>query len=153
MNQQRLTVHFAPSIAQRLQPHLEWWADAIRSWQSSGDPDQIFGRDAYNHPNGYSATWARHMHVVPSPHLPGLEKWEKTRNPYYRTSDRLLIYSMDEQRPLKYGILLLALLGDPGGHDKLIRGAEAQEKRELWEDLAYAHQKDGDLPEGSVTEA
>lgn len=63
-----------------------------------------------------------------------------------------MIYSIDTEHPLKYGVLLLALLGDPGGHDRLIKGAAAQERREIWEDLAYAHQKNGDLPEGTITE-
>jgi hypothetical protein len=60
---------------------------------------------------------------------------------------------MDKEHPLKYGVLLLALLGDPGGHAKLINGAEAQEKRQLWENLAFAHQRDGDLPVGTIAEA
>lgn len=147
-----LPVHFAPDIAARLRPDLFWWAETVRDWQLKGDPDRMFGRDVYNHPNGYSQTWARHVHVAPSPHIEGHEKWEKTHSAFNRTSDRLMIYSMDEDQPFKYGVLLLALLGDPGGHDKLIKGAAAQERRELWEDLAYAHQKDGDMPTGTVTE-
>ena len=147
-----LPVHFAPSIADRVRPDFCWWADAIRNWHYHGDPDRIFGRNAFNHPNGYTPTWAQHMHVVPSPGLPDHWKWENARSPYQRTSDRLMIYSIDTEHPLKYGVLLLALLGDPGGHDRLIKGAAAQERREIWEDLAYAHQKNGDLPEGTITE-
>lgn len=151
MSQPHLPVHFAPSVAARLQPYLPWWAETIRDWHFQGDPDAMFGRDAYNHPNGYTPTWARHMHVVPSPSQPGTHKWEAARTPHHRTSDRLLVYSMDKEHPLRYGVLLLALLGDPGGHAKLIKGAQAQEMRELWDDLAYAHQTDGDLPEGTIT--
>lgn len=152
MTQQRLEVHFAPSVSKRLEPHLHWWAEAIRGWHFDGDPDAMFGRDVYNHPNGYTATWARHMHVTPSPGQPGMAKWEGTQNPFHRTSDRILVYSLDKEYPLRYGVLLLALLGDPGGHERLIKGAQAQEMRELWDDLAYAHQIDGDLPEGTVSE-
>ncbi len=153
MNSPVLAVHFAPTIAARLSPYLPWWAQAVRDWQLNGDPDRLFGRDVYNHPNGYSQTWAKHVHVVPSPHLAGHEKWENASSAFNRTSDRLMIYSVSEEHPFKYGVLLLALLGDPGGHDKLIKGAAAQENRQLWEDLAYAHQSSGDMPTGTVTES
>lgn len=88
------------------------------------------------------------MHVVPSPGIQGLNKWESAKRKYDRTSDRLLIYSMS----VEYGVLLLALLGDPNGHDKLTKGAAAQERRQTWENLAHAHQKDGDLPEGTISD-
>ena len=153
MSGPRLPVHFSPVIAARIRPDFWWWADAIRSWHYQGDPDRIFGRDVGNHPDGYTATWARHMHMVPSPDQPGHAKWENARSTIQRTSDRLLVYSMDPVHPLKYGVLLLALLGDPGGHDRLVKGATAQERRELWEDLAYAHQTDGDMPDGTITES
>ena len=147
-----LRVHFAPQIAVRLKPELPWWAATVRDWQLNGDPDRMFGRDVYNSTNGYSQTWAKHVHVIPSSGQEGYEKWERNSIARNRTSDRLMIYSLSEAKPFEYGILLLALLGDPGGHDRLIRGAAAQERRQLWEDLAYAHQSSGDLPSGTETD-
>lgn len=63
-----------------------------------------------------------------------------------------MVYSFNEAKPFEYGILLLAMLGDPGGHNKLIRGAAAQERRQLWENFAYAHQREGDLPADTETD-
>lgn len=148
-----LPIHFSPGIATRLEPHLPWWANAVRDWHCHGDPDAIFGRDVCNHPDGYTATWARHTHVVPSSQGFERERWEKASTSYRRTSDRLLVYSMDSEYPFKYEVLLLALLGDPGGHARLIKGAQAQEARAIWDNLAYAHQTSGDLPNGTTTES
>lgn len=156
MSEPEIKVHFAPAIAAKLaNDEFVGWADAIRRWHYEGDPDfgdpdRVFGCIAYNSANGYSPTWARHMHIAPSD-AQALERWDRTPRAYLRQSDRLLVLSMNEENPVKYGVLLLALLGDPGGHDLLIKGAAAQERRETWEGLAEAHQVKGTVPEGTVT--
>ena len=66
------------------------------------------------------------MDVVPSPDQSGHAKWENARATMQRTSDRLLVYSINPEHPLKYGVLMLAVLGDPGGHDRIQRGLASQ---------------------------
>lgn len=148
-----LDVHFSPTIVARVGDDTALWADALRDWFHRNDPDRIFGRDSPNSRTG-TFTWSRHLHVVPSLEVAGkaaLLKWEQTGNPFHRTSDRLLIYSLSQDAPLVHGLFLIALLGDPGGHQRAFDGATAAGLRELWEDLAYSHQMAGALPSGALT--
>lgn len=46
-------------------------------------------------------------------------------------------------------MLMLALLGDPGGHDKLIKGVAAAQRRNDYERFAFTHQHTGELPPGT----
>lgn len=78
-----------------------------------------------------------------------MQRWDNQRNPYNRTSDRLLVYSMDQENPIEYGILLLSFLV-PNGHELLIKGASALQRRSDWEDIAYTHQTNGNVPPGTV---
>lgn len=80
-----------------------------------------------------------------------LNNWQTTSNAYYRTSDRLIVYSMAKDYPVKYGLLLLAFL-DPKGHNLLTKGPNASERRENWENIAYTHQASGNMPDGTTTE-
>lgn len=80
-----------------------------------------------------------------------IRQWDRERNAYHRTSDRLVVYSMDKGCPIKYGILLLAFLA-PHGHNLLTKGPNAAQRREDWENIAYTHQETGEMPEGTITE-
>lgn len=152
--QPQIQVHFSPAIIARIgKSDTKGWAEALRDWHHKDDPDYNFGRNVSNS-RGVENTWAWHLHMAPDPSTTSEEdllKWEKTSNSYYRTSDRLLVYSMSQEKPLQYGMLLLALL-DPKGHDMLTKGVAASERRSLWEDLAYTHQMSGNMPDGTLTE-
>lgn len=135
----QITVHFSSAIINRIGTgQLADWGNAMRAWFHEGDPDRVFGRDAPNSPQG-TFSFAYHLHMVPSDEAL-VQKWELIANPHYRTSDRFIIYSLDRSAPLKYGMYLLDMLGDPGAHQLAFTGPEAQERRELWEDLAWGHQ-------------
>lgn len=87
-----------------------------------------------------------------SPDTPAEQiRWDRIQDAYRRTSDRLLVYSMDSEMPTRYGILLLAFLM-PNGHDLLTYGVNAAQRRADWEDIAYTHQMTGNLPPGSISE-
>jgi hypothetical protein len=137
---QRIKIHFAQSIVARIgtQDLLEW-GDVLRAWHHDGDPDRIFGRDSPNSRDG-TPTWAHHLHMVPSTNDAAEAVWLGKSRAFDRTSDRFIIYSLDAAAPLKYGMYLLDLLGDPGAHAKAFTGAQAQERREIWEDIAWNHQ-------------
>lgn len=127
-----------------------YWAEAVRNWHHRRDPQWNFGRDVPNSP-GSAQTYARHMHYVPDDtDADALAKWDKEREPYRRTSDRLVIYSMDKTDPLKYGFLMLAFL-QPDGHAQLQKGPSAAERREIWENIAYTHQVSGNMPDGTFS--
>lgn len=80
-----------------------------------------------------------------------LDAWESAKRTIDRTSNRLLIYSMDKDQPQRYGILLLAFLA-PEGHKMLTQGVNALVRHQLWEDIAYTHQMSGKMPTGTITE-
>lgn len=77
-----------------------------------------------------------------------LATWDRAQKVYDRTSDRLLVYSMDQDLPTRYGILLLAFL-TPNGHQLLTQGPSASQRREDWENIAYSHQINGFMPPGT----
>jgi len=136
----RIKIHFSQSIVKRIGTQdLQEWGDVLRAWHHDRDPDRIFGRDSPNSKDG-TPTWANHLHMVPSTNPAEEATWLATSRAFDRTSDRLIIYSLDKAAPLKYGMYLLDLLGDPGAHAKAFTGAQAQERREIWEDIAWNHQ-------------
>ncbi len=146
----QISVHFSPAIIQRIgAADTAGWSSAIRDWHHLGDPEKNFGRNVSNG-IGVENTWAWHVHMAPESQE-DLERWDRAQNPYRRTSDRLLIYSMDQERPMRYGILLLAFLV-PNGHDLLTKGQSAAQRRQDWEDIAYTHQISGSMPPGTITE-
>lgn len=145
-----ITVHFSPTIIAKIgSSDTSGWTSAIRDWHHNDDPNKNFGRDVYNSP-GVAKTWARHVHMAPDTTAEQI-RWDRIQHAYRRTSDRLLVYSMDSEVPTRYGILLLAFL-TPNGHDLLTYGASAAQRRDDWEDIAYTHQMTGNLPPGSISE-
>lgn len=146
----QISVHFSPEIIARIgKTDTDGWASAIRDWHHLGDPDKNFGRNVSNSP-GVANTWAWHLHMSPEAEM-DLGRWDRQENIYYRTSDRLLVYSMDQDIPMRYGVLLLAFL-TPNGHDLLTKGPNAAQRRDDWENIAYTHQQIGQMPEGTITE-
>lgn len=154
MSTPKIGVHFSPEIIAKIGTRdTAGWADALRDWHHNGDQNFNFGR---NVSNGKSSehTWAWHLHFAPDENTSTkaeLQRWQQTSNDYHRTSDRLIVYSMAKDQPIKYGILLLAFL-DPKGHDLLTSGPGAAERRENWENIAYTHQVSGNMPDGTITE-
>lgn len=154
MSTPKIGVHFSPEIIAKIGTgDTAGWADALRDWHHNGDQNFNFGR---NVSNGKSSehTWAWHLHFAPDENTSTkaeLQRWQQTSNDYHRTSDRLIVYSMAKDQPIKYGILLLAFL-DPKGHDLLTSGPGAAERRENWENIAYTHQVSGNMPDGTITE-
>ena len=145
----KFPVHFAPSLIQKIETSsAPNWADALHDWHYLGDPEKNFGRDVSNARDSTN-TWAWHVHMAPEDQN-AIEKWDRINLAFRRTSDRLLVYSMDKQVPERYGILLLAFL-TPNGHDQLIRGASAAQRRSDWEDIAYTHQYTGNMPQGTFS--
>jgi len=147
----QITVHFSPEIIAKVGlADTSGWANAIRDWHHHDDPTRNFGRNVSNS-SGTGNTWAWHMHMAPESEE-DQQRWDRARTPYHRTSDRLLVYSMDQERPVQYGILLLAFL-TPNGHDLLTKGVNAAQRRSDWEDIAYTHQTNGAMPPGTVSES
>jgi hypothetical protein len=145
-----IAVHFSPQIIKRIgSADTKGWADVIRDWHHYGDSDRNFGRNVSNS-NGVKNTWAWHMHMAPET-LNEQKKWDREKDAYRRTSDRLVVYSMAQDVPMTYGILLLSFL-TPNGHDLLVKGPNAAKRREDWEDIAYTHQATGQMPPGTITE-
>lgn len=145
-----INVHFAPALITKIEPSsAPNWASAIRDWHHLDDPEKNFGRNVSNAAQGQPNTWAWHVHMAPV-EPKEIEKWDNAKNAFNRTSDRLLVYSLDQEMPERYGILLLAFL-TPNGHDLLIKGPNAAQRREDWENIAYTHQFAGNLPPGSFS--
>lgn len=151
MSAPQIEVHFSPDMLRNVgESNTSDWVKALRDWHHKGDPDCVFGRNVSNS-RGVELTWAWHLHVVPDEDSPEeLRKWDLARKSYDRTSDRLIIYSMEKNNPMKYGMLLLAFL-DPKGHDRLTKGPNAAVQREAWEIIAYTHQISGNMPCGTKT--
>lgn len=151
---QQISVHYSPDVLRRIgksQDQLAGWTGIFRAWFHFGDPDLYFGRDVTNNPQGGFA-YARHLHMVPSDETPEVQdEWESHADAHYRTSDRLVIYSLDRQSPYKQGMLILDLVGDPGGHALCFTGAAAKGRLQHWENLAYSHQVGGNLPTGAYS--
>ena len=127
------------------------WAAAVRDWHHNGDPDLYFGRNVSNSA-GVGHTWAWHMHYAPEPSsIEATKVWNWARDEYYRTSNRLVVYSMDKENPMKFGFLMLAFL-QPDGHEQLQAGPSAAARRENWENIAYTHQMTGNIPDGTISE-
>jgi hypothetical protein len=128
VNRPKIGVHFSPDLIAKIGTEVTAdWAAAIREWHHNGDPDWYFGRNVSNS-IGVGDTWAWHMHYAPeNTSTEAVEKWNKERVPYRRTSDRLVIYSMDKKDPLKYGFLMLAFL-QPDGHKQLQFGPSASQR-------------------------
>ena len=153
MNRHNIGVHFSPDLIAKIGTEVTAeWAAAIREWHHKGDPDWYFGRNVSNS-LGVENTWAWHLHYVPeATSTEAVKKWDRTSNSYYRTSNRLVVYSMDKKDPLKYGFLMLAFL-QPDGHEQLQFGPSAAERRQDWEDIAYTHQMTGNVPDGTISES
>lgn len=146
MSSSKIGVHFAPHLVISIgKDNLPVWAASLRDWHHNGDPYYDFGRNVSN-AKGVGETYAWHLHLAPASEAE-LLKWEKKTESFHRTSDRIIVYSMSKEHPLKYGILLLEFL-DPNGHAKLKSGPSAE-----WERLAELHQRTGTLPIGSHTES
>ncbi|WP_336695662.1 hypothetical protein [Delftia acidovorans] len=154
--QSRIAIHFSPVILGRIgssNDDLRGWVGAFHEWFYDQDPDWNFGRDVSNNPSGGSA-YAWHLHMAPSEKEPDkskLARWLRTEEAYYRTSDRLVIYSLDKKHPHQHGMLILDLVGDPDGHKICFEQPSSPILLQKWEDLAYTHQVAGYLPNGSVT--
>jgi hypothetical protein len=147
---QQIKVHFSPDLIAKIgTADTQGWASATRDWHYHGDPDLNFGRNVSNS-SGLENTWAWHMHMAPDAENE-LKRWDRKKNAYHRTSDRLIVYSMEQKNPIPYGILLLAFL-TPNGHDLLTKGVNAAQRRADWEDIAYTHQLTGQMPPGTITE-
>ena len=145
-----IPVHFSPEILNKIGlADTKGWACAIRDWKHRDNPDLNFGRYVSNS-SGVENTWAWHMHMAPESEN-DLRRWDRELRPYHRTSDRLLVYSMADERPMQYGILLLAFL-TPNGHNLLTKGPNAAQRRDDWENIAYTHQATGQMPAGTFTE-
>lgn len=147
---QQIKVHFSPGIISKIGTgQTRGWADALRDWHHNNDPDRNFGRNVANS-RCAEHTWAWHLHMSPKSEA-DLWKWDIANSAYNRTSDRLLVYSMDKEKPMRFGLLLLAFLA-PDGHYRLINGPSAAQRREDWENIAYTHQMSGNMPDGTITE-
>ena len=110
MSSPKIEVHFSPTLVARIgSSETAVWADAVRNWHHSGDLERNFGRNVSNGIKASDHTWAWHVHFAPHED-PEMAEWDRISNPYHRTSDRLVVYSRDKVRPLKYGILLLAFV-------------------------------------------
>lgn len=153
---QKISIHFAPAVLQRISRHpdqLKGWAGLIHDWYHNGDPDRIFGKNVSNHPLGL-ASYAWHMHMVPSEKDPDkgkIVRWESAKEVRHRTSDRLLIYSLDRKAPYKYGFLFLDLVGDPGGHRICFEQPSSPALLQMWSNIGYTHQVGGVLPPGTYS--
>ena len=144
-----ISVHFSPEIIAKIgTADTHGWTSAIRDWHHNGDPIKNFGRNVPNS-RGVENTWAWHVHMAPETDAE-IDAWDGARKAYDRTSNRLLVYSMDQDLPTRYGILLLAFLA-PKGHELLTKGSSASQRREDWENIAYSHQISGFMPPGTVT--
>lgn len=152
MTGQVITVRFSPEIIRRIgRADTQGWTDVIRSWHHGGDRNLNFGRNVPNS-GGSENTWAWHVHMAPDSNTAKeqeMQRWDEKERPYDRTSNRLLVYSMDQENPIKYGILLLSFLV-PNGHELLTKGPNASQRREDWENIAYTHQMTGNVPPGTV---
>lgn len=145
----QISVHFSPAIIKGIgAASTAEWSSAIRDWHHLGDPDKSFGRNVPNSP-GVEDTWAWHVHMAPEADA-DIDIWDGAKKTYDRTSNRLLVYSMDKELPTRYGILLLAFLA-PKGHELLTKGVNASQRREDWENIAYSHQMNGYMPPGTVS--
>lgn len=124
-----LSVHFDPDLAKKIGSleDLQEIASLIREWKVIDDFGRIatqdhwfFGRDKPNHPvSGNAFSFAFHVHLRPFDPA-DREVWDQRADderltPYERTSDRLAVYSLKHADP-SAGLLLLDIVGDPGGH-------------------------------------
>jgi hypothetical protein len=124
-----LSVHFNPDLAEKIGSleDLQEIAALVREWKVIDDLGRIatqdhwfFGRDKPNHPvSGNAVSFAFHVHLRPSNPV-DREAWDQRADderltPYERTSDRLAVYSLKHADP-SAGVLLLDIVGDPGGH-------------------------------------
>lgn len=152
----KIAVHFSPGVLARIPPssdQLRGWTGFFHDWLHNNDPDWVFGRDVSNHPSGRGG-YARHLHMMPSETEENqllTDKWFRTEKPYNRTSDRFIIYSLNKQAPRENGMLILALVGDPGAHKICFRRPDSRQRLQDWEDLAFSHQVHGLLPTGTIT--
>lgn len=124
-----LSVHFDPDLAKKIGSleDLQEIASLIREWKVIDDRGQIatqdhwfFGRDKPNNPvRGNAISFAFHAHLRPfdpaASTLWDQQAADERLTPYERTSDRLAVYSLKHAEP-SAGLLLLDIVGDPGGH-------------------------------------
>lgn len=123
-------MHFNPELAKKIGSleDLQEITSLIREWKVIDDLGQIathdhwfFGRDKPNRPvSGKVVSFAFHVHLQPSDPVEQFA-WDQKANdehltPYERTSDRVAVYSLKHAEP-SAGLLLLDIVGDPGGHD------------------------------------
>ena len=94
-----------------------------------------------------AVSFAFHVHLQPFDPVARVA-WnqqadDERSTPYERTSDRVAVYSLKHAEP-SAGLLLLDIVGDPGGHDIFDRGnpVYARLLRD-WDRVADRHQDVG----------
>ena len=152
-----LRVHFDPDLADKIGSleDLQELAALIREWKVIDERGQIatqdhwfFGRDKPNNPvRGNTASSVFHVHLRPFDPA-ACEVWDMQADderltPYERTSDRLAVYSLKHAEP-SAGLLLLDIVGDPGGHAIFNRDDPVYARLlRAWDRAAYRHQDVG----------
>jgi hypothetical protein len=152
-----LSVHFDPELARKIgsRADLQELASLIREWKVIDAQGRIatqdhwfFGRDKPNRPvSGNKVSFAFHVHLRPFDPV-DLAAWyqqaeDEHATPYGRTSDRLAVYSLKHADPAA-GLLLLDIVGDPGGHAIFDRDHPVYARLlRAWDRAAYRHQDTG----------
>ncbi|RZA30485.1 MAG: hypothetical protein EOP02_01390 [Proteobacteria bacterium] len=160
-------MHVVPELARKIDSSedLQEIATLIREWKIIDNLGRIatqdhwfFGRDKLNNPvSGRTASFAFHVHLRPFDPV-ACATWDQQADDerltsYARTSDRLAVYSLKHAEP-SAGILLLDIVGDPGGHAIFNREDPVYTRLlRAWDRAAYRHQDVGlgALPAGVLT--
>lgn len=152
-----LSVHVDPALAKKIGSleDLQEIASLIREWKVIDNPGRIatqdhwfFGRDKPNNAvRDNAVSFASHVHLRPFDPV-ACAAWDRQADdarltPYERTSDRLAVYSLKHAEP-SAGLLLLDIVGDPGGH-AIFNRADPVYARLLraWDRAADRHQDVG----------
>ena len=152
-----LRAHFDPELAEKIGSleELQELAALVREWKVIDDLGRIatqdhwfFGRDKPNRPvSGNMVSFAFHVHLRPFD-LVARATWDQQADnehstPYERTSDRVAIYSLKHAEPFA-GLLMLDIVGDPGGHDICYRENPVYARLlRNWDRVADRHQDVG----------
>jgi hypothetical protein len=152
-----LRVHFDPQLARKIGSleDLQELAALVREWKVIDDLGRIatqdhwfFGRDKPNRPvSGNTVSFAFHVHLQPVDPV-ARAAWDEQADderstPYERTSDRVAVYSLKHADP-SAGLLLLDIVGDPGGHDIFDRENPVYARLlRVWDRVADRHQDVG----------
>jgi hypothetical protein len=152
-----LRVHVDPELAKKIGSleDLQELAALVREWKVVDDLGRIatqdhwfFGRDKPNRPvSGNAVSFAFHVHLQPFEPV-ARAAWDQQADderstPYERTSDRVAVYSLKHAEP-SAGLLLLDIVGDPGGHDIFDRGNRVYARLlRVWDRVADRHQDVG----------